>query len=101
MKQWIGLCSVNCKGVKRGFCGMFYVLAYVTKLKNTKLRGLSPQVNFIYRATAACRRSKCKLLWVKGVAWSAQRIPTAVNLGFLDRSRCFSIQVAPQLSSRG
>jgi hypothetical protein len=30
----------------------------------------------------------------------AQRIPTAVNLGFLDRSRYFFIQVAPQLSSR-
>jgi hypothetical protein len=24
-------------------------------------------------------------LRVEGVAWSAQRIPTAVNLGFLDR----------------
>jgi hypothetical protein len=40
-------------------------------------------------------------LRVEDVAWSAQRIPTAVNLGFLDRSRYFSIQVAPQLSSRG
>jgi hypothetical protein len=37
----------------------------------------------------------------KGVAWSAQWIPTAINLGFLDRSRCFFIQVAPQLSSWG
>jgi hypothetical protein len=27
------------------------------------------------------------LLRIKGVAWSPQRIPTAVNLGFLDRSR--------------
>jgi hypothetical protein len=26
-------------------------------------------------------------LRIEGVAWSAQRIPTAVNLGFLDRSR--------------
>jgi hypothetical protein len=33
-------------------------------------------------------------------AWSAQQIPTAVNLGFLDRSRYVFIQVAPQLSSR-
>jgi hypothetical protein len=30
-----------------------------------------------------------------------ERIPTAVNLGFLDRSRYFSIQVVPQLYSRG
>jgi hypothetical protein len=37
----------------------------------------------------------------KGVAWSAQRIPTVFNLGFVDRGRYFSIQVAPQLSSRG
>jgi hypothetical protein len=28
-------------------------------------------------------------------------VRTAVNLGFLDRSRYFFIQVAPQLSSRG
>jgi hypothetical protein len=40
-------------------------------------------------------------LRVEGVAWSVQRIPTAVNLGFLDRSRYFFIQVAPHLSSRG
>jgi hypothetical protein len=40
-------------------------------------------------------------LQIDGVAWSVQRIPTAVNLSFLDRSRYFSIQVAPQLTSRG
>jgi hypothetical protein len=61
------------------------------------LRGRSPQANYSYRATAAW----CQPLRVEGVAWSAQRIPTAVNLGFLDRSRYFFIQVAPQLSSRG
>jgi hypothetical protein len=32
-------------------------------------------------------------LRIEGVAWSAQRIPTAVNLDFLDQSRYFSIQV--------
>jgi hypothetical protein len=35
-----------------------------------------------------------KLLRVEGVACWAQRIPTAVNLGFLGRSRYFFIQVA-------
>jgi hypothetical protein len=40
-------------------------------------------------------------LRIEGVAWSAQRIPTVINLGFLDRSRYFFFQVAPQLSSRG
>jgi hypothetical protein len=68
--------------------------------KKKKLNGRSPQANYSDRATAACRRSRQPLL-VEGVAWSAQLIPTAVNLGFLDRSRYFFIQVASQLSSRG
>jgi hypothetical protein len=50
-----------------------------------KLRGFSPQANYTDRATAAFRRSWCQLLRLEGVAWSAQRNPTAVNLGFLDR----------------
>jgi hypothetical protein len=61
----------------------------------------SPQANYTDRATAACRWSLCQLLRIEGVAWSAQRIPTAVNIGFLDRNHYFSIQIAPQLSSRG
>jgi hypothetical protein len=40
-------------------------------------------------------------LRIEVVAWSAQRIPTVVNLDFLDWSRYFFFQVAPQLSSRG
>jgi hypothetical protein len=67
------------------------------KAKKTKLRGLSPQANY-YRPSD--RRLTAKLvppLRVEGVAWSAQRIPTAVNLGFLTRSRYFFIQVAPQM----
>jgi hypothetical protein len=69
--------------------------------KKTILRGFGPRANYTDRATAACWRSQCQLLRIEGVAWPAQRIPTVVNLGFLDRSRYFSIQVAPQLSSRG
>jgi hypothetical protein len=61
----------------------------------------SPQANYTDRASAACRWTSCQLLRIEGVASWAQRIPTAVNLGFIDRSRYFSIQVAPQLSSRG
>jgi hypothetical protein len=61
----------------------------------TKLRGFSPQ------ATAACRRNQCQLLRRDSVAWSAQRIPTAADLKFLDPDCYFSIQVAPRLSSRG
>jgi hypothetical protein len=33
--------------------------------------------------------------------WSAQRIFTAINLGFLDRSRHFAIHLDLHLSSRG
>jgi hypothetical protein len=29
---------------------------------------------------------------IEGVEWSEQRIPTVVNLGFLDRSRYFSFK---------
>jgi hypothetical protein len=50
----------------------------------TKLRGFSLQTNYIDRVTTACRRSWCQLLRIEVVAWSAQRITTAVNLGFLD-----------------
>jgi hypothetical protein len=56
--------------------------------RNRPLRKNIPppwQGNYTDRATAACRRSQCQPLRVEGVAWSAQRIPTAVNLGFLDR----------------
>jgi hypothetical protein len=35
----------------------------------------------------------------KVIAWLAQRVSTAVNFGFLDRSGYFFIQVGPQLSS--
>jgi hypothetical protein len=57
-------------------------------MKIKKLRGLSPQANYTDQG-------------LEGVAWSAQQIPTAVDLGFLNRSRYIFIQVAPQLSSRG
>jgi hypothetical protein len=67
----------------------------------TKLRGFGPWTNYTDRATAACWRSWCQLLRIVGAVWSAQRIHTVVNLGFLDRGRYFSFQVAPQLSSRG
>jgi hypothetical protein len=36
-----------------------------------KLHGLSPRANYADRATAACRRSDCQLLRIKGATWSA------------------------------
>jgi hypothetical protein len=55
--------------------------------KTNKLCGFSLQANYTDRATAVCRRSAN--FSVEGVAWSAQRIPTAINFGFLDRCRYF------------
>jgi hypothetical protein len=52
-----------------------YFLLHKTK---NKLHGLSPRANYTGRAAAACRRSDCQLLWIKGATWSAWRIPTAV-----------------------
>jgi hypothetical protein len=43
-----------------------------------KLRGISQQANYTDRVTAACQGSWCQLLQIEGVAWSAQRISTAV-----------------------
>jgi hypothetical protein len=59
----------------------FFLATTVTKLNSV---AFSPQANYTDRATAAFRRSQCQLLLIKGVAWSAQRIPTTVNIGFLD-----------------
>jgi hypothetical protein len=66
----------------------------------TKLRGHSLQANYTDRATAACsaRLVPNQPLRVTDLARSAKRIQTVVNLGFLDQSRYFLIQVAPQLS---
>jgi hypothetical protein len=36
-----------------------------------KLHGLSPRANYTDRATAACRRSNCQLVRIKGATWSA------------------------------
>jgi hypothetical protein len=71
---------------------------HICRSKKTKLRGLQ-SASELYRPSG--RRLLAKLVPAfadRGVTWSAQRIPEAVNQ---DRSRYFSIQVAPQLSSRG
>jgi hypothetical protein len=59
------------------------------------------QANYTDGATAAADEFNANFYWVVGVAWSGQRIPTPVNVGFLDRSHNFFIRLPPQLSSRG
>jgi hypothetical protein len=66
-----------------------------------KNRGFGPLSNHADRATSACWRSSANFLQIEGVAWSVQRIHPVVSLSFLDRSRYYFFQVAPQLSSRG
>jgi hypothetical protein len=77
-----------------------YIRRKVSQFKKKELHGLSPRVKYTDRATA-CRRSWCQLLWIWGIAWSAQRIPYGYIIWFLDRSRYYFFQVAPQLYSRG
>jgi hypothetical protein len=54
-------------------CGLIPIMS-----KTNKLHGLSPRANYTDLATAACRRSDCQLLRIKGAKWSAWRIHTAV-----------------------
>jgi hypothetical protein len=68
---------------------LLYVLYYI---KTTKLHGLSPRANYTDRATAACWRSDCQLVRIEGATWSALTDPSGRMLGFLDRSRYFSIK---------
>jgi hypothetical protein len=72
---------------------VFYKSGNFIKIKkNKKIHGLSPRANYTDRATATCRRRDCQLVRIEGATWSAWRIPPAVFLGFLDRSRYFSIK---------
>jgi hypothetical protein len=63
---------------------VFMVWKLIKQRKSLKLKNsvaFSQQANYTDRATAVCRRSYCQLLRIEGVAWSAQRIPTAVRPG--------------------
>jgi hypothetical protein len=62
-----------------------------------KLLEFSPQANYTDRVTAACRRNLVPTFTDRGCRVVSA---TAVNFGFLDRSR-YSLEIAPQLSSRG
>jgi hypothetical protein len=57
-----------------------------------KLHGLSLRANYTDRATVACRRSDCQLLRIKRCHVVTVTDPYGRILGFLDRSRYFSIK---------
>jgi hypothetical protein len=65
-------------------------LKRVTPLK--KLHGLSPRANYTDRGTAACQRSDCQLFAVRGCHVDSVTDPYGRILGFLGRSRYFSIK---------
>jgi hypothetical protein len=75
-------CFLNTEGIKS--CVKKFWQTLLSRILKTKLRGFSLQANYTDRATAACRRSQCQLLWIEDVTWSAQWIPIAVSLDFLD-----------------
>jgi hypothetical protein len=66
-----------------------------------KLHGLSPRANYTDRATAACWRSDCQRFADRGCHVDSVMDPYGRSLDFLDSSRYFFYQVAPQLYSRG
>jgi hypothetical protein len=57
-----------------------------------KLHDLSPQANYTDLATAACRQSDCQLFADRGCHVISVTDPYGRILGFLDRSRYFSIK---------
>jgi hypothetical protein len=58
----------------------------------TKLHGLSPRTNYTDQATAAGRRSDCQHFADRGCHVVSVMDPYGRILGFLDRSRYFSIK---------
>jgi hypothetical protein len=66
-----------------------------------KLHGLGLRANYTDRATTASRLSKCQLFVDRGCHVVSVTDPYGRFLGFLERSRYFAFQVAPQLYSRG
>jgi hypothetical protein len=64
----------------------------VGRIRTNKLHALSPRANYTDRETVACRRSDCQLFGDKGCHVVRVTDPFGLNLGFLDRSRYFSIK---------
>jgi hypothetical protein len=70
--------------------------------KQTNSVACGPQANYSDWATATGRRNIVPTFVDRGLSrGQCGRSPTAVNLSFVDRSRYFSFQVAPHLSSQG
>jgi hypothetical protein len=63
-----------------------------TVVLKKQLHGLCPRANYTDRATATCRRSDCQLSRIEWCHVVSMTDPSCRILGFLDRSRYFSIK---------
>jgi hypothetical protein len=114
--QWLILTAVSGRRCKRPFIvirnGVFITLTNLSLISFSFLR-TNKQTNkqthsvvLIRKRTIPTERPpfvsevSANFSGRNDIVWSEQRIPTALNFGFLYRNRYFSIQVAPQLSSR-
>jgi hypothetical protein len=61
----------TCNNQNHRVCGLCPSSGIINTKKTKKLYDLSPQANYIDRATAACRRSDCQRLLIEGATWSA------------------------------
>jgi hypothetical protein len=57
-----------------------------------KLRGFHSASKLYRPSYAAAGEANANFLSIESVVWSAQRVPTAINLGFIHRRRYFSIK---------
>jgi hypothetical protein len=64
----------------------------VVNLKKNELRGLSPRANYADQATASFGKVIANILRIKGCHVVSVTDPYGRILGFLDRSRYFSIK---------
>jgi hypothetical protein len=85
------------------FCPCFRTAFFsVIQINKTNSVALSPQANYTEWSNTTCRRILVPNFVNRGVSHGQRSgTLTAVNLSFLDRSRCFFFQVAPHLSSQG
>jgi hypothetical protein len=101
---------IHIGGIPTNECLWWYTITYGNSCihatiinwqkEEQQLHGLSPQVNYTDRATAACRRSYCQLFADRGRHMVSAMDPHSRILGFLDWSHYYFFQVAPQLYSQ-
>jgi hypothetical protein len=60
----------------------------------------SESASELYQPNDTRLSAKCQLLWIEGCSVASETDPYGRNLGFLDRSRYFFFQLAPELYSR-